>query len=114
MQMVVDALNKASHDAYCPVFDQIKIQLQAKDATKEIFDYAFQNIAKCDGMVAIVTSDRKSEGQLMEIGALLAQTKPLFLFIHESAKNSTHLPKLAAKTFTWKTEQDLQSQLANV
>lgn len=115
MQLVVDSLNKSGHEAYCPIFDPHKIELQERQATKEIFDYAFQNLASCDGMLAIVTSDRKSEGQLMEIGAILASNKPLYLFVHNSAnKAPSHLQKLATKVFTWSSDKDLASKLADI
>lgn len=115
MKLVVDSLNKSGHDAYCPIFDPRKIELQEQQATKEIFDYAFQNLANCEGMVAIITSERKSEGQLMEIGAILAANKPLFLFVHESASESpSHLSKLATKVFIWSTNEDLASKLADL
>lgn len=111
MQLVVDVLNEAGHTAYCPVFDPHKIQLQEKQDTRAIFEYAFRNIAECDGMVAIITSDKKSEGQLMEIGATLAANKPVFMFVHESVSAPSHLPKLANKVFTWSSDEDLREQL---
>jgi nucleoside 2-deoxyribosyltransferase len=115
MQVVVNALNKVGHEAYCPIFDPYKIELQERQATKDIFDYAFQNLAKCDGMVAIITSDRRSEGQLMEIGAILAANKPLFLFVHDSANEApSHLQKLATKVFNWSSDEDLASKLADI
>lgn len=114
MQLVVDTLNGVGHGAYCPIFDPHKIQLQEQQNTKAIFDYAFSNLDKCEGMVAIITSDRKSEGQLMEIGAILAAKKPLYLFVHESVKPSSHLPKLATKVFSWSSDQDLQKVLSEV
>lgn len=115
MQLVVDSLNKSGHEAYCPMFDPHKIELQERQATKEIFDYAFHNLANCDGMVAIITSDRKSEGQLMEIGAILASGKPLYLFVYNSAsKAPSHLQKLATKVFNWSSDEDLAVKLADI
>ena len=115
MQLVVGPLNKAGHDAYCPLFDPVTIRLQEKQATKEIFEYAFQNITNCDGMVAIISSVRKSEGQLMEIGANLALAKPLYLFVNISvANNPTHLQKLATGVYFWSTSQDLSYKLASI
>lgn len=70
MQLVVNALNKTGHDTYCPLFDEHKSELQAKNDIKAIFTYAFENVKKCEAIVAIVTSKRKSEGQLMEVGAM--------------------------------------------
>jgi len=114
MRLVVDSLNKAGHDAYCPVFDPHKIELQRNNDTKAIFEYAFQNLAECDGMVAIITSDRKSEGQLMEIGAVLAVNKPLYLLLHKTVSAPSHLPKLATKTLVWLSDDELAAQLANL
>ena len=109
MKLVVEAINESGHEAYCPIFDPHKIALQKKGDTKAIFESAFQNIEKCDGMVAIITSERKSEGQLMEIGAILAAKKPLFVFIHESAASApTHLSKLATKMVKWATDEELK------
>lgn len=115
MKLVVDALNNAGHEAYCPIFDPRKIELQKQNATKEIFDYAFYNISMCDGMVAVIASKRKSEGQLMEIGATLSENKPVYLFVHESAVDApSHLTKLATKTFTWLTDEELAHKLSGV
>ena len=115
MQLVVDSLNNSGHDAYCPIFDSHKIELQKNNDTKAIFKYAFQNLSQCEGMVAIITSDRKSEGQLMEIGATLAANKHLYLLVHESVASApSHLPKLATKTLTWSSDKELATQLANI
>jgi nucleoside 2-deoxyribosyltransferase len=113
MQHVVDTLNQAGHQAYCPVFDPHKKELQEQGDTKAIFAYALENIKKADGMVAIITSDRKSEGLLMEIGAVLLAQKPLFTFTHSSV-GASHVPKLATKNFIWTTEEELQGQLATI
>ena len=114
MTSVVDALTQAGHEAYCPLFDPYKIALQEKHAINEIFEYDFRNIATCEAMVAIITSSKKSEGQLMEIGALLAQHKPLYLFMHESALHTSHLPKLTPRVFPWQTDTDLKKALVLV
>jgi len=115
MKLVVDSLNKAGHDAYCPIFDPHKIELQKNNDTKAIFEYAFQNLSQCEGMVAIITSDRKSEGQLIEIGALLAENKPLYVLVHESAALApSHLTKLATKTLIWSSDEELATQLTNL
>lgn len=109
MKLVVEAVNESGHEAYCPIFDPHKIALQEKSDTKAIFEYAFQNIERCDGMVVIITSGRKSEGQLMEIGATLAAKKPLFVFVHKSAAGApSHLSKLATKMFDWTTDENLK------
>lgn len=113
MRIVVDALRQAGHEPYCPVFDPHKTKLLQDEGAKAVIHYAFNNLSRCDGMVAIITSDRKSEGQLIEIGALLTTGKPLYLFIHSSV-SSSNLPKLADKTFVWTSEQDLAERLSGL
>ena len=115
MKAVVGTLNESGHDAYCPLFDQHKIAMQKAGDIAGIFAYAFENIKKCEGMVAIVTSNRKSEGQLMEIGVSLAEGKPLYLFIHEAVRDlPSHLPKLATQTYSWNSAPDLLTALQKV
>lgn len=65
--------------------------------------------------MAIIASGRKSEGQLMEIGATLAAHKPLYVFVHDSARGvSSHLPKLATEVHTWLSDEDLASKVASI
>ncbi len=114
MRLVVDTLNENGHDAYCNRFDEIVDELQAKDDIKGIFSEAFKNIAKTEALVAIITSPSRSVGQIMEIGIALSQGKPVYLFEHQSAKDSSYLPRLADKYFQWENEQELKSGLARI
>lgn len=112
MQGVVKSLQKAGFEAYCPLFDEIKIKLQEEGDIKAIFDLAFKSIGESDAFLIIVNSARKSEGQLMEIGAAMFNKKPVIRAIHEDYINEqTHLKYLASKTITWNNEGDLFSQL---
>lgn len=112
MRLVVDTLNAAGHEAYCPVFDPHQAELVESGDIKAVLLYDFENIQTCDGVVVVVTSPKKSEGQLMEVGEALAAGKPIFLFLHNSAQNEpSHLPKIATKVFAWQTEDDLQLAL---
>jgi len=115
MRLVVDQLNEAGHDAYCPLFDAHKDEMQANNDIKGIFSYAFRRIHENEGVVAIITSDRRSEGQLMEIGAALSQNKPVYLFVHDSAKDApSHLRVLATQAFTWADDRELKRALSTL
>ncbi len=114
MKMVVETLNLAGHSAYCNRFDSIVDELQKNDDIKGIFSLAFKHVAASDAVVAVVASPNKSVGQIMEIGVALSQTKPVYLFEHTSAKNSSYLHKLADKYFVWDTEDDLRKMLSNL
>lgn len=111
MQLVVSTLNANGHDAYCNRFDEVVDKLQAQDDIKGIFKEAFKNIEKNEALVAIISSPSRSIGQIMEIGIAMSQGKPVYLFEHASAKDSSYLPRLVDKYFSWDTVDDLQSEL---
>ena len=114
MKLVVDTLNAQGHEAYCNRFDPIVDALQEKDDTVGIFKAAFGNIEQSEAVVAIITSPNKSVGQIMEIGAAMSQGKHIYLFEHTSAANSSYLPKLVQKHYTWETDQDLVQELSKI
>jgi len=112
MKLVVSALQAAGHEAYCQSFDMRVSELQG---VRALLHYAFEVLATCDALVVIVFSDRKSEGVLMEVGAALAASKPVYLFWNSTVnEDSSHLPKIANKVFRWQTYDDLTSALKKV
>jgi nucleoside 2-deoxyribosyltransferase len=111
MKLVVDTLQAAGWEAYCQSLDPHVRKLQ-QQGVKAQLDYAFEVLATCEALAVIVTSDRRSEGVLMEVGAALAAKKPVYLFWHELADaNGSHLPKIATKVFEWQSEDELSSAL---
>lgn len=114
MRLVVDMLNANGHSAYCNLFDPVITNLQNKDDIKGILEDDFTHVQDSDCMVAIVTSPSRSVGQLMEMGLALSQKKPMYLFEHTSAKDSTYLPRLVDKHFAWDNLDDLKAALQNI
>lgn len=109
MKLVASALQVAGHEAYCQSLDQRVPELQGVAA---LLKYALEVLATCEALVVIVTSDRKSEGVLMEVGAALVADKPVYLFWHTTANEDlSHLPKIATKVFRWQTNDDLHNLL---
>jgi len=111
MKLVVDTLNASGHEAYCNRFDAVVDELQKQDDIKGVFREAFKNIKESEAMVAIITSPNRSVGQIMEIGIAMSQSKPVYLFEHNSASGSSYLPRLVDKHFTWENIDDLQEAL---
>jgi nucleoside 2-deoxyribosyltransferase len=111
MRLVVDSLNSNGHEAYCNKFDPAIDALYDNDDIKGIFADAFRRIEASDAMVVIITSANRSVGQIMEIGLALSQHKPIYLFEHISAKDSTYLPRLADNYQTWSDDASLRSAL---
>jgi hypothetical protein len=114
MRLVVDTLHASGHQAYCNMFDEAVDALQANDDLKGILQEAFKNIARNEVMAAIITSPSKSIGQIMEIGIALSQRKPVYLFEHTSAKNSSYLPRLVDTYFQWETLEELAAALQQI
>lgn len=114
MRMVVDTLEDNGHEVYCPLFDELVAPLQEAHDVKAIFDHAFEGISRQEALVVVVSSERRSEGQLIEVGAALSQNKPVYLMQHETAVDKSYLPKLVDETYVWKTTEDLRQQLAKI
>ena len=114
MRKVVDALTEQGNEVYCPLFDELVAPLEAANDVKAIFTHAFDGIKRQEAMVVIISSERRSEGQLMEIGAALSEKKPVYLFQHQTAVATSYLPKLVTKTYVWNSESDLLSSLKKI
>lgn len=112
LRMVVDTLRSAGHEVYCNLFDKHTATLLDKNDVKAILLDAFDHLAVCDAVVAIVTSPRRSIGQSMEIGVALNDRKPIYLFEHVSAKDSTYLERIANAHYSWDTEEQLMVGLS--
>lgn len=110
-QQVATVLQEVGYEVYAQPLDS-SLDGVAPGDVKTFLRYAFEKLNECDGLVVIVTSPQKSEGQLMEVGVALAESKPIYLFLHVSAQHvSSHLPKVATKTFLWRTEEELSQAL---
>jgi len=114
MRVVVDTLRANEHSAYCNRFDAVVDKLQKEDDIKGIFREAFRNIEQSEAVVAIIASPNRSIDQIMEIGIAMSQGKQIFLFEHESAVDSSYLPRLVDKHFVWKDMDDLRHALAQI
>lgn len=104
LERVVEVIEKNGHSVFCYHFSVHRTPTIApQDALME----AIQQLKKCDILLAIVTSARKSEGQLMEVGAALSLGKPIVVAQHRSSLDKTYLPGLAEHSFVWNDLDDL-------
>lgn len=114
MRVVVDTLTANGHEAYCNQFDDEVDELLKKDDLKGIFESVFNKVNENEALVAIITSPNRSIGQIIEIGVAMSQHKPFYLIEHSSAKDSSYLPRLADKHFSWTTIDDLKHALTQI
>lgn len=91
--------------SYCNLFDPDMPTL--KDDGEILRDVVGKKLRDYDVVYVITTSERKSEGIAMEVGAALALGKKIYLAQHETAMGANTISKLADKQFIWKTEKEL-------
>lgn len=113
MSHVVGALKKSGHDPYCLMFDPSDDSPHRGGDAAAALRYAIAKMESCDCVAVIVSSDRRSEGQLIEIGAAEHLCKPIYLFQHHTATGKSYLPQLAAVTRQWHKLEDLEQTLSS-
>jgi nucleoside 2-deoxyribosyltransferase len=106
LSLVVAALREAGIDAYCNYFDE---QINQQLTPRQIMDKAFAQIDASDGLFALVASNDKSAGQLVEVGYALAKDKHVIAAIQLNA--ATLIKNLAHQTIRWNDLADLKLQL---
>lgn len=105
MGIITEAFRSAGVEAYCNLFDTRRELL---NGPKQFIDAALEELRTCDIVFAVMSSERRSEGMLIEIGAAYAAGKKIVLARHQSALGKTYLDQLADKTVDWQTNADLQ------
>ncbi len=105
-------LRKHGSTVYCSIEDEAWYQEQ-KRTNKEIMDRAFERIDTCDLFLAVVRSDEKSEGMLVEIGYAIAKKKK-FLLALKNGVQTTSIHQMADGVIEYEMLDDLLDQLAFV
>ena len=108
MDAVYLSLDKACHLHYCTLKENK--QDFNKKTKMEMMKHAFDEIDKSDAFLAIVRSEKRSEGMLIELGYVMAKKKKLILVVKKDVKN-TYLRDLADKVIEFNDINDLSKQL---
>lgn len=104
LRRVVDAIGDTGHEVYCFHFDPER----REDMTEaQCIRLALEKMNGYDTVFVLGTSERRSEGMLIEVGAAMAKNLSIVYAQHESSLGKTYLPTLAAATFSWTSERDL-------
>lgn len=77
----------------------------------EFLDFALESMKISDIVLVLNSSERRSEGTLMEIGAAVAMGKKIILAQHQSSVGKTYTPTVADESFVWQTEEDLLQKI---
>lgn len=108
---VVNTLQQCGHHVYCFQFEK---RGDTEPTPDEALRLAIDELQSCDAIFVIKSSERRSEGQLIEVGAALAQGKRIFVAQHRSAVGTTYLPTLADASFVWDDEESLLAGICAV
>ena len=92
------------------------IEKEGKKTFKKAGDWVihgFKQIDKHDIYLAIVRTEHRSEGLLIEIGYALSKGKKIILAINENVKN-TYLRDFTNNVIEWKDFSDLLNKLSKL
>ena len=107
--MIVSTLKDNGHDPYCTFLEDDSFQDKHK---KNMLIHAFKKIDTSEVFLAIVRSERRSEGMLIEVGYALSKKKKFILAINMEVKN-TYLRDLADEVIEFESFKSLISKLEN-
>ena len=104
---VYSTLEESGHTCYDTLRDGTE-ELSRQPKRKRL-EYAFREIDDSDAFLAIVRSERKSEGMLIEFGYALSQGKKMILAVKRNM--NTSLRELADNIIEYENSNDLVKKL---
>ena len=110
---ICSALSRLGHTNYCSISDS-KMFEEKKFTARQIMDYAFREIDKADIFLALVKSERISEGMLIEAGYAIAKNKKIILLINKNIKNHTFKRLFGDKAIEFTDFNDLKNKLGGL
>lgn len=107
LEKIYEVLEDRGHSSYDTLREGDRFEKKSK---LKIMEHAFAEIRGCDAFLAIVRSEKKSEGMLMEIGYCLANRKRIVLVIKRDVKD-TYLRELADVVIEYEDSEDMIKKL---
>ena len=96
----------------CPYFD-VPARKRAQFSHKQMMLAGFEMLKTCDLVLALQSSERRSEGMLMEVGFAWGRDIPVIVATH-SAVGPTNLPPMGQWQITWDHEAELVQALQSL
>lgn len=109
---IIKILEEAGNECYCTFLegDEWEKNLLPGDKLK----HAFKIIDKHDTFLAIVRSEKRSEGMLMEIGYAISRNKKLIIAVNRNVRDKTYLDELADQVIEFEDFEDLKNKLKEI
>ena len=112
---VKNILDQLGVDYYINIYDPVYQSLVDGNAPPDVYlAEAFKELKLSNVVLVVNTSDRRSEGMLMEVGAAKILGKKIILAQHQTSVGKSYLPTIADQSFVWQTEDELVSKLRAV
>ena len=108
-EQIANALEKKGHEPYSTMEEDESQFENAGDWVK----HAFKQLDEHDAFLAVVRSEDKSEGLLMEVGYALSKGLKFILAIQEDVKN-TYLRDMADRVIEFKDVDDLINKVGRI
>ena len=106
--MIQSTLEGVGNKTYCTINPKDNID---ERTAKDWLVHAFEEIDEHDTFLAIIRSEKKSEGMLMEIGYALSKNKKLIVAIKKDVRNKTYVDELADEVIEFDNIEDLCKKL---
>lgn len=115
LRNVKNILDQLGIDHYINMYDPAYQSLVDGNAPPDVYlAEAFKELKLSNVVLVVNTSDRRSEGMLMEVGAAKILGKKIILAQHQTSVGKSYLPTIADQSFVWQTEDELVSKLRAV
>lgn len=111
MKAVCDVLEHHGFDVYCSIYDNAT---KGFESPQQYILLALDELKRSDMVLVVQSSERRSEGMLVEVGAALSQNKQIIVARHVSALDKSYLYSLADYSFDFETSQELVESIERV
>jgi nucleoside 2-deoxyribosyltransferase len=108
---IQNIISESGNESYCTI--NPKKELNEKTA-KEWLIHAFEEIDKRDTFLAIIRSEKRSEGLLIEIGYALSKKKRLIVVIKKDIRDKTYIDELADYVIEFENIEELNKKLKDI
>jgi len=105
LRAIQSTLEEIGHNVYIPLLNPDRPKNK-----RTLFLDTLRRIESADVLVALVTSEEKSEGMLMEIGHALGLGKKVVVVIKESVRK-THLRELAHDVIRYSSDEEIVGRI---
>lgn len=111
---IFSTLQELDVEFYCNYYDPI---IESFTSPGQYIKHATEQLKNCrGGVLALVATEHRSEGQLLELGAAYGQGLPIRTLVHESVIGKSYIndPSISTNTATWDSLEGIPDAIRTV